>query len=128
MNKSYIWSLPTRLFHWLFAGFILLAYITGDEDELLTYHAIVGYALFILLTFRVSWGYMGPTFSKFRDFPLSIANLKAFMKNILNPDQKYIGHNPAASYVMIAMFVVCFLTIATGVLAFGIQEGKGIFF
>ncbi|PLY10706.1 MAG: cytochrome B [Arcobacter sp.] len=126
MFKSYIWSLPTRVFHWLFALLILLAFLT-DDDDLLNYHAMIGYAILILLGFRFFWGYLGPKYSKFRDFPLSIAKVKEFMFNIFNSEQKYVGHNPPASFVMIGMFVVIFFVIVTGALTFGIQEGKGIF-
>ena len=48
------------------------------------------------------------------------------MNNVFEDHQKYIGHNPLASYVMIAMLIVAFLAVITGILAFGIQEGKGI--
>jgi cytochrome b len=126
MLKSYIWSLPTRVFHWLFALLILVAFLT-DDDDLLTYHAIIGYALLILLGFRFFWGYLGPKYSKFKDFPLGIKNLKAFMRTILSSQQNFIGHNPAASYVMLGMFIVVFIVIVTGALTFGIQEGKGVF-
>ncbi|MAC83250.1 MAG: hypothetical protein CL624_03855 [Arcobacter sp.] len=127
MQKSYIWSLPTRVFHWLFVGFILLAFLTGDEDRLLNYHAIIGYAILILLGFRMIWGIFGPKYSKFKDFPISKNSIKEFKENILNTDQNFVGHNPIASYVMIAMFIVVFLIIITGSLTLGIQEGKGIF-
>ena len=126
MNKVYIWSLPTRVFHALFASFILFAFITGDEDRWLNYHAIIGYTILILLTFRFYWGVFGPKYSKFSDFPIGKKNVKEFLNNLFEEKQKYIGHNPLSSYVMIAMLVVCFFTIITGVLAFGIQEGKGI--
>ncbi|XOB62186.1 cytochrome b/b6 domain-containing protein [Campylobacterota bacterium DY0563] len=122
--KSYIWSLPTRVFHWLFASFILLAFLS-DEDNLLNYHAIIGYSIFILLVFRLFWGIVGPKYSKFSDFPLSIKALKEFLSNIFT-HKEYAGHNPAASYVMIAMFIVTALTIISGILTFGIQEGKGL--
>ncbi|WP_320035545.1 cytochrome b/b6 domain-containing protein [Halarcobacter sp.] len=122
--KSYIWTLPTRVFHWLFATSILLAFLT-DDDNLLTYHAIIGYSIFILLGFRFFWGIAGPKYSRFSDFPLSIKALKEFLSNIFS-HKEYAGHNPAASYVMIAMFVVTALTIISGVLTFGIQEGKGL--
>lgn len=69
MNKSYIWTLPTRVFHAFFAIFILFAFLS-DEDNLLQYHAIIGYAIFILLFFRVIWGFIGPSHSKFKEFPL----------------------------------------------------------
>ncbi|MBU3014221.1 cytochrome b/b6 domain-containing protein [Poseidonibacter lekithochrous] len=127
MEKSYIWSIPTRLFHGLFVFFILLAYITAEEDNLLNYHAIIGYAILILLGFRIIWGLFGPKYSKFKDFPISINRVKEFISNIFNSEQKFVGHNPLASYVMIAIFITIFLIIITGSLTLGIQEGKGIF-
>lgn len=125
MKKSYIWSLPTRVFHLLFALFILVAFLT-DDDKLLKFHAIAGYSILILLFFRVYWGYFGPKYSLFRDFPANKSEAKEFFKNIFDDKQKYIGHNPLASYVMIAMLIVTFIVIVTGVLAYGIQDGKGI--
>ena len=125
MKKSYIWSLPTRVFHLLFALFILIAFLT-DDDKLLKYHAIAGYSILILLFFRVYWGYFGPKYSLFKDFPANKSEAKEFFKNIFDDKQKYIGHNPLASYVMIAMLIVTFIVIVTGILAYGIQDGKGI--
>lgn len=125
MFNSYIWSLPSRVFHWLFAGLILLAYLT-DDDKLLNYHALIGYGVLILLVFRLFWGYIGPKYSKFKDFPLSFTDAKEFALNIFSSKQKYIGHNPIASYAMIGIFVVVFLTIITGILALGVEEGKGL--
>jgi cytochrome b len=123
--KSYIWSLPTRVFHWLFALLILLAFLTEDDD-FLNYHALIGYAILILLGFRFFWGYLGPKYSKFKDFPMSMGEVKEFMVNIFSSEQKYVGHNPLASYVMISILALSFLAVITGVLTLGIQEGKGI--
>lgn len=125
MKKSYIWSLPTRIFHWLFALFILIAFLS-DDDKYLKLHAVAGYSILILLFFRVAWGYFGPKYSLFRDFPANIGEAKSFIKNIFTDKQKYIGHNPLASYVMITMLIVSFIVIVTGVLTYGIQDGKGI--
>lgn len=69
MEKSYIWSLPTRVFHALFAVFILLAFLTGDEDNLLLFHAIIGYAIFILLFLELDGEYLD----------LNIQSLKIFL-------------------------------------------------
>lgn len=126
MQKSYIWSLPTRVFHLLFVVFILLAFLSDDEDSLLNYHAIAGYAILLLLIFRFFWGFWGPKYSLFKDFPIGIQNVKDFIINIFDSNQKYIGHNPLASYAMFGMLIVTFLTIITGILAFGVQDGKGI--
>lgn len=125
MEKSYIWSLPTRVFHALFAVFILFAFLSDDE-ELLQYHAIIGYLVFILLFFRVIWGFMGPKYSRFKDFPFGMQKIKEFLASLFSDTSKYVGHNPLASYVMIAILTTIFLVIITGILAYGIQEGKGI--
>ena len=126
MQKSYIWSIPTRIFHSLFVVFILITFFTDDDDWVLKYHIIAGYLVLILLIFRFFWGFIGPKYSLFKDFPLGIQNVKEFLVNIFDVNQKYIGHNPLASYVMFAMLIVAFLTVITGILTLGVQEGKGI--
>ena len=126
MQKSYIWSLPTRVFHALFVIFILLTFLSAQEDQWLNIHAVIGYAVLILVLFRICWGFFGPKYSLFKDFPLGKINIKDYLNHIFEEKLKYIGHNPLASYVMISMFVVAILAIITGALAFGIQEGKGI--
>ena len=127
MQKSYIWSLPTRVFHALFVIFILLAFLSAQEDQWLNIHAVMGYVVLILVFFRICWGFIGPKHSLFKDFPLGKTNIKDFLNHIFEEKLKYVGHNPLASYVMISMFVVAILAVITGALAFGIQEGKGIF-
>ncbi len=67
-----------------------------------------------------------PKYSLFKDFLNTITNAKEFLKNIFEENQKYLGHNPLASYVLLFMLIIAFLTVITGILAFGIQEGKGI--
>lgn len=126
MQKSYIWTLPTRVFHTLLALFVLLAFLTNQGSKLLNYHAIAGYVVGILLVFRFFWGYIGPKYSKFKDFPLRKKNIKEFISNIFDQNQKYSGHNPLASYVMIGMLVSLFLAFVSGILFFGIEDGKGI--
>ena len=126
MNKSYIWSLPTRVFHALFALFITIAFLSA-EDEWLNFHAVIGYGVLILVIFRLCWGLIGPKHSLFKDLPLGKKNIKEFFNHIFEEKQKFLGHNPLASYVMISMLVVAILAVLTGALAFGIQEGKGIF-
>ena len=70
MQKSYIWSLPTRVFHALFVIFILLVFLSAQEDQWLNIHAVIGYAVLILVLFRICWGFFGPKYSLFKDFPL----------------------------------------------------------
>lgn len=126
MNKSYIWSLPTRVFHWSFALLIVICILT-DDDNLIIYHAIAGYTLLVPLTFRLGWGLFGPKYSLFKDFSLNIKKEKEFAINIFDKEQKYIGHNPIASFVMITILIVVPIIILTGGMTLGAEESKGLF-
>lgn len=124
-KRAYIWTLPTRLFHWLLVLYILIMFISSDEESLLNIHAAFGYGVGILIFFRIVWGFIGPNYSRFSNWPLNIKEAIEFTKNILHP-KLYIGHNPAASFVMLGIILVVFLTALSGVLTYGIQEGRGI--
>ncbi|MDQ1299028.1 MAG: hypothetical protein QG558_1567 [Campylobacterota bacterium] len=126
MKRVYVWTVPTRLFHWLFVAFILAAWISADEERWLSIHVAFGSALAGLLIFRFVWGMVGPKYSRFSDFNFKISELKEYLVGILHPSRVYVGHNPAASYVMIAMLLTAGLAIVSGFLAYGIQENRGI--
>ena len=125
MNRSYIWSLPTRIFHWSFAILITICLLT--DDDLMAIHAISGYLILVPLTFRFFWGYWGPRYSKFKDFPLGIKKAKDFAKNVFTGKEIFIGHNPLASYIMLAILIIVPMIIFTGTLTLGAEESQGIF-
>ncbi len=124
--RAYIWTLPTRVFHWMLVVFIVAAYLTSQEESFLNIHATFGYGVGILILFRIIWGFIGPKYSKFKDFPLSIKEAIDFTKNIFNPKKIYLGHNPAASFVMIAIIFTTAFVVISGVLTYGVQEARGI--
>jgi len=51
--KTYIWSLPTRIFHWLLVIGMVAAYILSDDEALLNFHSSVGYMVGIVIIFRI---------------------------------------------------------------------------
>lgn len=126
MKRVYVWTLPTRLFHWLFVTLIIGAWIASEEDRWLTLHVAIGYAAGVLVVFRLIWGIMGPKYSRFGDLTLRFDALKEYLMTLLNPSRRYVGHNPAASYVMIAMLLAVVLAVVSGMLAYGIQENRGV--
>ena len=72
MRRTLVWDIPTRLFHWLFAGgFIAAAVIAlgqGDDSPLFPYHGMIGLALGLLLVLRVVWGFVGSRHARFGSF------------------------------------------------------------
>ena len=125
MTKTYVWSLFTRLFHLISALLIIFLFISGEEDDLLDFHVIAGVSVGVLYIFRVIWGFMDVKYSKFSDFDFSIKNLFEYLINIKN-HKKYLGHNPASSFAIIAMIGLVFLSTLSGVLLYGVQEARGV--
>jgi cytochrome b len=123
--RTYIWSLPTRLSHWLVAIALVVAYILGGEEESINIHAAFGYLSGTLILFRIIWGIFGPRYSKFSDFPVGIAKIKEFVIYMKSTKLKYPGHNPIASLIMIAIMIAILMVVISG-LANLATEGQGL--
>ncbi|WP_310441081.1 cytochrome b/b6 domain-containing protein [Sulfurimonas sp.] len=126
MIKTYIWSLFTRLFHILLIIAVCAIFLIAEFENLLDYHAIVGYTIGLLLLFRIAWGFLDVKHSKFKDFNFNIEDLKEYLLNIFGNKKEYAGHNPASSWAIIAMIILGLASVISGVVVFGTQEGMGI--
>ncbi len=122
--KTLIWPWPIRLFHWSLVLMTAGAWIFSEFEEALPLHVALGYGVGALLIFRWIWGIVGPRYSRFWDWPLSIDALKKFVKDFRNP-LPYPGHNPAASWVMLGILLIGSLVVLSGVVVYGVQEGRG---
>ncbi|NDP39946.1 MAG: hypothetical protein GZ093_14555 [Rhodoferax sp.] len=65
MQRTLIWGLPTRLFHWSLALSFAGARLTSDGDQWRATHVFLGYLMLGLVGFRVLWGFAGSHFSHF---------------------------------------------------------------
>ena len=52
-----VWDLPLRVWHWLLAVLVLVAWVTPNVHDRL--HRLAGYAVLGLLAFRLIWGLVG---------------------------------------------------------------------
>ena len=128
IRKSYIWSFPTRVLHWLLVFYVAVAFLTSEIERFLDIHASFGYGIALLVLFRIGWFFIGPKYSKFQDFNIDIKKAVKFAINIFNPKENYAGHNPAASIVMLGIIAILFFTVLSGVLTYGVQEAKGLLY
>lgn len=98
-----VWDLPTRLFHWLLlacvTGLFATAYAPGHWIE---WHARLGYAMLVLLLFRVVWGFIGGRWSRFSQF-LPRAGQGA-----------RLGHTVSGALAVAAMLLALAAQVATG--------------
>ena len=117
--KQRVWDLPLRLFHWslsLLVAFSLYTGINGGFSEM-DYHMISGYGILTLVIFRVIWGLIGSTHSRFRSF-VNLSELIPHTRRLLKRDQaKIAGHNPLGALSIIAMLLVLGTQATTGLFA-----------
>jgi cytochrome b len=126
MTKIYVWSFFTRLFHALLVIAVGVVFVIAEFENLLSYHAIVGYTIGLLFVFRIIWGFMNVKYSRFKDFNFNLNDLKEYILNVFGNKKEYTGHNPASSWAIIAMIILGLLSVASGIVVYGTQEGMGI--
>ena len=120
--KTYIWTLPTRIFHWLLAIGFIVAFILGDFDNLKNLHFAFGAFVGALVFFRLLFGIFGPKYSNFKDFPLGISHLKEFVVMFFKNPKVYAGHNPLASVIMLLILIVGLLCSISGYLTYSAEN------
>ena len=126
-NHVYVWPIQARIIHWLIASSFTLAFIFSLKENLLNLHVAVGIIFGLMLVYRIIWGFVGPQYATFNTFKLSLTKLKYYFVDKVQNRWREIpaGHNPASSwFTLIVLFLGSIISI-TGLLLYGIQEGKG---
>lgn len=119
-----VWDAMVRLFHWSLVLTFFISYFTGDEENLL--HIYTGYAVLGLIVFRLLWGIIGSRHARFSDFLYSPKKVIEYIKGLLSgKPQHYVGHNPAAGWMVIALLISLFVASISGLKVYAVEEGKG---
>ena len=119
-----VWDSFVRIFHWSLVLTFTVAWLSGEELEVL--HAWAGYAVFGLVLLRVVWGVIGTRHARFSDFVYPPAAVKTFLGDTLQlRARRYLGHNPAGGAMIVLMLLCLVLVSVTGVAVYGIEEGAG---
>lgn len=111
-GKVRAWDLPTRLFHWLLAALIAAAwaswrYSEALGDPTLSYHRWIGHAVLVLLVFRILWGFVGSSTSRFSAWLYWPWTAAAYLFSLLSGRSRpYLGHTPVGSYMILALIAV----------------------
>lgn len=110
-----VWDPLLRLFHWSLATLMLIAFLAEDSAWL---HETAGYGVAGLVAFRLGWGLIGPRHARFRDFVTGPDEVKAYLRGLLSGHpRRYLGHNPAGGWMILALLSLTGLTAATGILS-----------
>lgn len=118
-----VWDPLVRIFHWSLVLFFLLAYVS--EDEFMGIHAQAGYVVILLVIFRLFWGVFGSKPARFSSFVSRPSTVIAHLREMFNRRAPhYLGHNPVAAVMVVALLVSLLITSFTGLLVYA-GEGQG---
>ncbi|PPD10060.1 MAG: cytochrome B [Methylocystis sp.] len=113
-----VWDWPTRFFHWSLVIAFVGAFVTNKLGaSYFTYHLWCGYAVIILVVFRIVWGFAGTRHARFASFvqgPLGVLHYVSAAGRGLRT--RYAGHNPLGG-----------LMVLTLLFALGTQATLGLF-
>jgi cytochrome b len=112
--KVRVWDLPIRLFHWSLATLVIAAIVTVKIDAL-QWHFYCGYAVLVLLGFRLVWGVVGTHYARFASFGCSPTTVLKHLRDLKSGRvSAYLGHTPIGSMSVLAMLTVVLLQVASG--------------
>jgi cytochrome b len=96
------WDPLIRVFHWSLVFFFLFAFITGDDW--LNLHVQAGYAVSLLIGFRLFWGLAGTTNARFSSFVKAPKVVLSHLRGMISlKASHYLGHNPVAAVMVILL-------------------------
>lgn len=114
-----VWDLPTRLFHWLLVGLMAVSVVTVEiGGNAMRVHACSGFTILALVVFRLAWGFVGSTPSRFKTFLVGPRRVIAYARALSRPDAPHhLTHNPLGGWSVVAMLAAVLLQAATGLFA-----------
>ena len=128
--RTAVWDLALRLFHWVFAGLVLAALVTGfyAPEWWLDRHLWIGYGIAVLLVFRLVWGFYGGHHARFADFCFSPRTTLGHVRELRGGQAfRHLGHNPAGALMVFAMLALVTFMVIGGFAILGGVEKEGPF-
>ena len=108
-----IWDLPTRIFHWSLVVLIPFSWWSAENHDL-ERHRWSGYAILGLLIFRLIWGFVGSSTSRFASFVRGPRTVFAYARGT---GEKLLGHNPMGGWSVVAMLALLAAQVGLGLFA-----------
>jgi cytochrome b len=100
-----VWDLPVRLMHWGLALSVLGAWLTRElEGDWFAWHVRFGYAVLLIVTTRIVWGFVGTRYALFKDFVRGPRAILAYLRaGRGGPAAPVTGHNPLGALMILAL-------------------------
>src|SRR5580698_10065108 len=101
-----VWDIPTRLFHWSIVALVIVSWFSADQAYM-SVHLWSGLTLLALLLFRLGWGVLGSSTSRFSDFLHPPHKVIAYLRTQARGARiLHAGHNPAGGLMVVVLLAV----------------------
>jgi cytochrome b len=111
-----VWDLPIRLVHWAFVVLLLFQFVSGKVGgRLMPWHVYSGYAMLVLIVFRILWGFAGSTHARFASFLAGPRAALRFAQRLFSRAAvPQVGHNPLGGWMVMALLASLAVQAVTG--------------
>lgn len=118
--KSLIWDLPTRIFHWFFAGSVVAAFFIAQlakkETPFFYLHVVFGVLAGLLILWRLLWGLVGSKHARLKELLCGPKKVLGYFRGVLQGKGEYhAGHNPGGAWGVLALLLMVALTVVSGI-------------
>lgn len=114
-QERLVWDLPVRVAHWLIVLAVATCWATHYAGvEWFAWHRRSGYAVLVLVLFRLLWGFIGTRHARFASF---LRGPRVISDYVRGRAAGGVGHNPLGALAVVAMLAVLLLQSATGLFA-----------
>lgn len=111
-----VWDLPVRVMHWSLLLCVLGAWLTRElEGDWFAWHTRFGYAVLLIVSTRILWGFMGTRYARFVDFVRGPRSVLAHLKG--QEAGSRAGHNPLGALMILAFLAMLLVQAVTGLFA-----------
>ncbi len=101
-----VWDLPTRLFHWLLVTLVVVSFVTVKAGgNWLQIHFYSGYAIVVLIAFRIIWGFVGGRYARFSSFLFGPGSVLQYLRGA-RAAPRTLGHNPLGAFSVFGLLAL----------------------
>ncbi len=118
-QRMLIWDMPIRVFHWTLVACFATSWLTHElGTQWFEWHVRAGYAVLVLVSFRIAWGFVGPTHARFSSFLRGPAAIAGYTRKLGKRDGRTTpGHNPLGGLAVLGMLGLLLFQATTGLFA-----------
>jgi cytochrome b len=127
MRSVSVWDLPLRAFHWLLVASFAGAWLTAEGERWRGTHYALGCTAVALIAFRIFWGFAGTRYARFSSLDFRPRSAVHYLRSLAGDSpEHHTGHNPAASWAIVAILCLVAASAASGWIAAGPGQAESI--